>query len=255
MNETPRFTADPVLCVDLDGTLSRTDTLIETLLMLMKQKPLALFMLPIWLMRGRAAFKAAIARAVSFDPAALAYNEELVDWLRAEKAKGRRVVLATASDERIARPIAEHLGLFDDVIASDGTANRKGKAKAEALRDAYGAFSYVANDDVDVPVWEAAEEAVLVASSPAFEKRLAKRVTFARVFAPSSGRPAWRLWLKQLRIHQWAKNALLFVPLVLAHQITNPEKLAVAATAFLAFSLCASSVYVLNDLLDLGASR
>lgn len=255
MNETPRFATDAVLCVDLDGTLSRTDTLIEILLMLVKQKPLAVLLLPFWLMRGRAAFKAAIARAVRFDPEALAYNEELVDWLRTEKAAGRRIVLATAADERIARSIAEHLGIFDDVIASEGTANRKGKAKAEALREAYGAFVYVANSDVDVPVWEAAEEAVLVAGSPASGKRLTKRVAFARVFGPSSERPAWRLWARQLRVHQWAKNALIFVPLILAHQVANPEKLTLAVMAFLAFSLCASSVYVLNDLLDLGSDR
>ena len=255
MNETPQFATESVLCVDLDGTLSRTDTLIETLLMLVKQRPLAVLLLPFWLMRGRAAFKAAIARAVRFDPESLAYNEELVDWLRAEKAAGRRIVLATAADELIARPIAAHLGIFDDVMASDGTANRKGRAKAEALRNAYGNFVYVANADVDVPVWEAADGAVLVAGSPRIARRLSGRVSFARVFGPSSERPAWRLWLRQLRVHQWAKNALIFVPLVLAHQITNPEKLSIAAMAFLAFSLCASSVYVLNDLLDLGSDR
>lgn len=255
MNDTYRVATGPVLCVDLDGTLSRTDTLIETLLMLVKQKPLAVLLLPFWLMRGRSAFKAAVAGAVRFDPEDLVYNEELVDWLRAEKATGRRIVLATAADKRIAGSIAEYLGFFDDVIASDGSVNRKGKAKAEALHEAYGAFAYVANDDVDLPVWEAAEEAVLVARLRAFEKRLTKHVSFAHVFGPSSERPAWHLWLRQLRVHQWAKNALIFVPLVLAHQITDPQKLAVAAMAFLAFSLCASSVYVLNDLLDLGSDR
>ena len=255
MNETPSLQVGSVLCVDLDGTLSRTDTLIETLLMLMRQKPLALLMLPVWLMRGRAAFKAAIARAVAFDPEDLRYNEELIDWLKAEKAKGRRIVLATAADERIAQAIADHLRLFDDVIASDGAANRKGRAKADALRDAYGAFVYVANGDVDVPVWQAADGAVLVAESPRMARRLAARVNFERVFEPERAGPGWRLWLKQLRLHQWAKNGLMFVPLVLSHQIMIPEKFFSVLAGFFAFSLCASSVYVLNDLLDLGSDR
>ena len=255
MNETAQFGTDSVLCVDLDGTLSRTDTLIESLLMLMRQRPLALLMLPLWLLGGRAAFKAAVAQSVRFDPEDLTYNEELVDWLRAEKARGRRIVLATAADERIARPIAEHLGVFDDVVASDGSANRKGKAKAEALRDAYGTFVYVANGDVDVPVWEAADGAVLVAGSPRIAKRLAGRVAFDRVFEPAPAKATWRLWLKQLRLHQWAKNGLMFVPLVLSHQIADPAQFLKVLAGFFAFSLCASSVYVLNDLLDLGSDR
>ena len=255
MNEMPNLYPGSVLCVDLDGTLSRTDTLVETVLMLMRQKPLALLMLPLWLTRGRAAFKAAIARAVAFDPGDLSYNDELIDWLRAEKAKGRRIVLATAADERIAGAIAEHLGFFDEVVASDGSANRKGRAKADALRDIYGTFVYVANGDVDLPVWQAADGAVLVAGSSRVAKRLSARVTFDRVFEPVRAKARWRLWLRQLRLHQWAKNGLMFVPLILSHQILVPEKFLIVAAGFLAFSLCASSVYVLNDLLDLGSDR
>src|SRR5690349_6508835 len=104
------------ICVDLDGTLSRTDTLLEAILMLAKRSPLSLLLLPFWVLKGKAKFKAAIARRTDFDPEALCYREALVDWLSAERKRGARLVLATGANETIAKKIAKHLGIFDEVI-------------------------------------------------------------------------------------------------------------------------------------------
>jgi len=255
MNETI-MTTDCVLCVDLDGTFSRTDTLTEAVLLLLKQQPWALFLLPFWLLRGKAHCKAEIARRISFDPAALAYNEELVGWLRDEHASGRKIVLASGADRRIVEAIAAHHGIFGDVIASDGNVNMTGRAKAAALKDQFGRYAYVGNAPVDMPVWAEAEASMLAAHSDAVERALSKHVNFERVFRrEGESRSPLRLWLKALRIHQWVKNGLIFAPLALAHQIFDQTKFAAVGLAFLAFSLCASSVYLLNDLLDLGADR
>ncbi|MFZ2468332.1 MAG: UbiA family prenyltransferase [Parvibaculum sedimenti] len=255
MNETI-VTSGSVLCVDLDGTFSRTDTLTEAVLLLLKQRPWALFLLPLWLLRGKAHCKAEIARRISFDPAALAYNEDLVGWLRDEYASGRKIVLASGADRRIVEAIAAHHGFFDAVIASDGVVNMTGKAKAAILKDRFGNYAYVGNAPVDIPVWAGAEASMLAAHSDAVERALSKHVNFDRVFRrEGESRSRIRLWLKALRIHQWVKNSLLFAPLILSHQIFNEAKLVAVGLGFLAFSLCASSVYLLNDLLDLGADR
>ncbi|MCE9649100.1 MAG: UbiA family prenyltransferase [Parvibaculum sp.] len=246
----------PVLCVDLDGTLCRSDTLIEAILLLIKRRPLCLFLLPFWVFGGKARFKAEIAARVRFDADMLPYNDELVEWLRAEHAKGRRVVLASGANERIARAVATHHGFFDAVVSSDDVTNRTGTAKAAALKSSFGEFDYVGNDHVDLPVWAASREAVLASCSEKTEASLSKSIAFARVFRPQ-GRQASRLklWVKALRLHQWVKNTLMFVPLVLAHQLSDMDKLATLALGFMAFNIAASSVYVLNDLLDLSADR
>lgn len=247
--------SDCVLCVDLDGTFSQTDTLVELLLMLVKQSPLSLFLIPFWLLKGKAHFKAEVARRVHFDPAKLAYNAELVAWLRTESEGGRRIVLASGADERIVSAIAAHHGFFEAVLASDGRRNLTGRAKAAELRERFGRFAYIGNAKVDIPVWEAAEAALLSTRSPELERVLSRRLNFERVFRPVVAPSRAKLWFKALRVHQWVKNALMFVPIVLAHQLLNLEKLGTVAIGFIAFNLCASSVYLLNDLLDLGSDR
>ncbi len=244
-----------VLCVDLDGTFSRTDTLIEAVLLLLKQRPLSLFLLPFWLLKGKAHCKAEIARRIAFDPSALAYNEELIAWLRAEREAGREIVLASGADRLMVEAIAAYHGFFTGVIASDGRVNMTGRAKAEALKARFGRYDYIGNAHVDMPVWAGAEAAMLAASSADIERILSKRVSFTRVFRQERSRSRLRLWIKALRLHQWVKNSLLFAPLVLSHQIFDPVKLMTVGLGFLAFSLCASSVYLLNDLLDLAADR
>jgi 4-hydroxybenzoate polyprenyltransferase len=250
----PADPPDVPLAVDLDGTLVRTDTLHENLLVLFKHAPWLLLLLPLWVLRGKAFFKAEVARRAALDAACLPYNEELLAWLHEEKARGRRLVLATAADRRIADGVAAHLGVFSDVYASDGTVNLSGARKLARLKEALGTFDYAGNDGVDVPLWRESRQVVVV-HAPAGVLRRARGLgrEVHRVFERPRVGP--RVWVKALRVHQWAKNALVFVPLLAAHKAMQPGMLLHAVLGFAAFSLCASSVYVLNDLLDLDSDR
>src|SRR5262245_33936580 len=132
------MTRRPPIVVDLDGTLTPADTLIESLIGLIKRSPLNLLRAAWWLLRGRAGFKDAIASSAGISAARLPYREPLLAYLRAEKEKGRRIVLATAAHESIARAVSAHLGLFDEVLATKGGRNLKGESKLEAIRQRVG---------------------------------------------------------------------------------------------------------------------
>lgn len=239
------------LFIDLDGTLIRTDLLLESLLLLVKQQRRCLFWLPFWLLGGKARLKREVAARVKLDVTTLPYREELVTFLQGERRAGRRLILATAADEGVAAQVAAHIGLFDQVIASDGVVNTSGAAKLRALQQACPdrAFVYAGDARVDLKVWRGATAAVVIGEKLAAE---VERVTpLERVFA-SGWRPG-RV-LSAMRLHQWVKNLLIVVPLFLAHELSAPLVLA-AALAFLSFGLCASAVYLLNDMLDLEADR
>src|ERR1700736_4206973 len=142
------------LCIDLDGTLIKTDLLFESLARLLKQKPWLLFMVPLWCLQGKAVLKRKIARHISIDVARLPYNSALLYWLRSQKTTNRRLLLATAAEESLAKQIADYLGLFDGVLASDGLVNLTGKRKLEALQEAaHGAFEYAGNSRADLEIW------------------------------------------------------------------------------------------------------
>lgn len=246
-------TATVPLCVDLDGTLLRSDLLVESVLALLRRNPLYLFALPFWLLRGKARLKRQVSSRVRLDASTLPYDERVLAVLR--DARGRRRVLCTASDELLAAPVAAHLGLFDEVIASDGRHNANGAGKASRLVERFGrgGFDYMGNATVDLAVWRDAR-AAWVANAPA---RLA---TAAAAIAPVAGvipaeRAGLRDWLQAARLHQWLKNLLVFVPLLASHRFLEPAATLDALLAFLAFGLCASGVYLLNDLVDLPADR
>ncbi len=254
MVETPNTLAQPPLCVDLDGTLIASDMLWETMVRAMRERPTNLLRCGAWLCRGRAFLKARLAEQAKIDPATLPYRADVLEFLRDRKAAGQPLVLATASDRKIAQSIADHLGLFDDVIASDGALNCKGGAKLEAIRSRYpDGFDYMGDSAADLPLWRNVRHAYLVAPSASVRRRADRICTPARVFeSPGSLLPAL---LKLLRPHQWVKNVLVFLPLLLAHQLKDLHRWVAVLLAFLAFSLCASSVYVINDLLDVEADR
>ena len=239
------------LCVDLDGTLVRTDTLAESVLALLPT-PHALPMLAA-LARGRAGFKAHVVALAPPDPALLPYNEALLDWLRTEREAGRRLVLATASNEATAQLIAAHLGIFDEVIASSPTRNLKGAAKAEALVERFGerGFVYAGDTTADLAVWARAAAAVLVE----VPDRLAARVGVPVERRIATRPPAARALLKAMRPHQWVKNLLVFVPILTAHALTDWRSWQGGLLAFAALCAMASSIYLVNDLLDLRADR
>ena len=245
--------SEPPLCVDLDGTLIATDSLSEALLLLARKRPLDLFRLPGWILGGKARLKDEIAARVSVDVALLPYRQEVLDVLRAEKQAGRRLVLATASHRKIAEQVANHLGIFDEVVASGDGHNFKGQAKLAELERRYGPgnFDYIGDSTADLCLWKSARRAYVVSSGKVLRK--AQRVCTPYKVFPSGG--GAKPLVKALRPHQWVKNFLLFIPLILAHQLGDLHKLSHVVYAFWSFSLCASGIYIINDLLDLESDR
>lgn len=246
-----------VIFVDLDGTLIATDVLWESLLLATKHDPLIVPKLPLWAMRGRAELKRSLARLVMPDPKLLPYREDVLAFLRAEKVLGRKLVLATASDGLWAKEIAQHLSLFDDILASDGEENLKGSEKLAAIKSycqahGYEEFAYVGDDPADVPIWEQAASVYVVKPTAKLLTTVKKIREPLRVFGSRRSRVGAAI--RAMRPQQWVKNFLLFVPLLLAHEFMG-SKVLQAFWAFLVFSACASSVYLVNDLLDIEADR
>jgi len=229
-----RELSEPPLCVDLDGTLVRTDMLVETFVAAVKRSPAGALLASLALVRGRPSLKAALAERGDVDVATLPYNEPLVARLRDEHRRGRAIYLATASHETVAHRIAAHLGVFTGVIATRGDQNLKGESKARALVERFGekGYDYVGEDRHDVPAWRHAREAIV--SRP-----------------PGGG--AWPVF-RAIRAYQWTKNLLVFVPLLAAHRL-DTAAISAAALAWLAFSLAASAIYLGNDILDLQDDR
>jgi 4-hydroxybenzoate polyprenyltransferase len=242
------------LCVDLDGTLIHSDLLVESALALLSRNPLLLFSMLGWLLRGKAHLKREIAHRVTLDATHLPYNSDVVAWVREQQAL-RPVVLCTASDAELAQAVADHVGGFDAVLASDGERNLSGSQKAQLLVEHYGerGFDYVGNAKVDLKVWKYARAAITVESSSSLSQAAAAVTTVAKRFELPGA--SVRHWLKALRVHQWVKNALVFLPLLAAHRLFDIDAVLATLLAFVCFSLCASSVYITNDLLDLASDR
>lgn len=249
------------LFVDLDGTLVHCDTLHESILLLIRERPWALFSMLWWLFKGKAYFKQRVAEQVVPCAADLPYVTDFMKWLNVQHQMGRVLVLATAADTHVARAVAEHLGLFSAVLATNqqesgsGNLSREGKRNAiesYARHQGWAAWAYAGNSPDDLPVWEGASSAIAVNTPVSVLERLQRRHPDAVVFPGRS--PSIKIWLKAIRISQWAKNALLFVPLLAAH-LWSMEAWFQVAVAFVAFGLCASATYLLNDLLDLPNDR
>lgn len=242
------------LYVDMDGSLIRSDLLIESALKLLKGSLGNIFMLLGWLMQGKAHLKARIAARVELEAGTLPFNPDVLDLLRAARAAGRKVVLATASHVRYANAVAAHLGLFDAVLASTETQNLSGAAKLAAIQQhAKGPFAYVGNEAVDLLIWRQAAGAVVVTASQSLlaqARQAAPVVQWVPVPAPGIVD-----WARALRLHQWAKNLLLFMPALPLTAVLQPSTWLALCSAFVCFGLCASSVYLLNDLLDLESDR
>jgi 4-hydroxybenzoate polyprenyltransferase/phosphoserine phosphatase len=247
--------ADQVpLCVDLDGTLIATDLLVEGLVAICGNRHV-LARLPRLFATNRARFKQNVAELAELDVSLLPYNRPLLAFLREQKASGRRLVLATAADARVAQAVADHLGLFDEIISSDGEHNLKGEAKARALVARFGlhGFAYAGNESSDLAVWRVACSAVIVNAPRAVREAVGQHTPVEAQFEerPSLVRAA----LRAMRPHQWAKNLLVFVPLITAHAVTDLAGWRDAVGMFLAFCATASSIYLINDLADLSADR
>ncbi|WP_368732172.1 UbiA family prenyltransferase [Salinarimonas soli] len=242
------------LVVDLDGTLVRSDLLIETAFSELGRRPRSLVDMAAALSQGKATLKHRLSEPVDFDPAVLPYDDAVIARIEEARAEGRPVYLASASHQRLVSAVAEHLGLFDGWFASNETVNLAGAAKAAELVDAFGegGFDYIGNDRADLPVWARARNAIAIRTPAAVARRLSALAPTAEHLPHR--RPTPRTWAKMLRVHQYAKNALIFLPLLASHSLT-PGALVQALLAVVAFSLCASGVYVLNDLVDLQDDR
>ncbi|MDO9451341.1 MAG: UbiA family prenyltransferase [Stagnimonas sp.] len=243
------------LVVDLDGTLIHSDTLHESSIKFLKDSPASVFLIPFWLAAGKVNLKRQIADRTTLDVKTLPYNEAFMCWLRNQRSAGRYITLCSATHRSIAQSVADHLQLFDEVIATENDINLSGERKAAALRARYGekGFAYAGNAVSDIKVWEIAAEVIVVNAEKDLLALARKRFEVTEVFhAPVVQLATWR---KAVRLHQWLKNLLLFLPLLAAHQILNLEAWGILCIAFFAFSLCASAVYLANDLLDLESDR
>ncbi|HUE37242.1 MAG TPA: UbiA family prenyltransferase, partial [Candidatus Acidoferrum sp.] len=242
------------LCVDLDGTLIKTDVLWESLMLLLKRNPLYLVALPFWLLRGRAFLKQQIAARTELNPATLPYHPAFLDFLREERRRGRKLILTTAADGQVAQRVAHHVGLFSEVIASNGETNLRGGNKGRKLVERFGkqGFDYAGNSRVDLPVWRAARAAIVVNADEGLAQKARQFGEVSHVF--NEHKSYIGAFVKELRPHQWVKNLIIFVPLITSHKF-DATRLRDAVLAFISFSLCASAVYLLNDLVDLDADR
>lgn len=249
-SETPLF-------VDLDGSLIASDAFVESVFAGLGRGITTAVLGHAF--SGRPAIKAAAARVGAPDPSLLPYRDDVLAFLREEHARGRPLVLATAATAAVAREVARHLGIFSEVLASDERTNLKGRAKLAAVRELCAArgwdrFAYLGDSRADLPLWRAADEAYAVDPGARLRAALERDGgKLARSFRRPAVRPA--AVLAALRPHHWLKNGLLLLPVILAHRVTELPLLSGVARAIVAFSLTASAVYVLNDLVDIDADR
>ncbi len=246
--------AETPLCVDLDGTLVKSDTLLDAVLLLARQQPTSPLHWPAWLRQGKAGFKREVTARAAIDVEHLPYNLPLLEYLREERMRGRAIYLATAADAVLAERVALHLGIFDGVLASDGQLNLAGRNKLAAFRTRFpNGFTYIGNALPDMPLLEASTLPMVANPVAALQGAMRRGgVEPVRVF--QDRRSPLKSFLKAIRVHQWAKNTLVFLPPLLAHE-RSPNTVVGAVAAFFSLSFCASATYIINDLLDIEADR
>lgn len=243
------------LCVDLDGTLVDTDMVYECFLQVVRRTPWLILWMPRWILRGKQIFKLELARRSRLNFASLPYNSQVLAYLRDHRDTHCSCILVTGTNELVAQGVADHLQLFDGVLASDRDRNLTGRTKARVLAERYGKqqFDYLGNSHVDGPVWANAYTAVSVCASPRVAAlAAAKGVEHTHLPMP---RPTWRDWLSAVCLHDWGKNLVLFVPLITAQRILELPAVLACTLAFLCFGLVASGTSIINDLFHLEAAR
>ncbi len=246
----------PPLCVDLDGTLVKTDLLWESLVKQLKHAPWKLLMLPLWLFKGKGYLKERLAENAQINVSVLPYSQDLISYLEQQKnVNDREIVLCTGSYKSLANDVSTHVDIFSEVIATEDGHNLTGRNKAKLLEQRYGlqGFDYIGNEAKDMHIWSLARKALLVTDSNSLAKSVSEKFDTEKVFQHQPAK--LKTYIKALRIHQWVKNLLVFVPLALDHRILDPSAIITTTLAFLVFGLIASGTYVVNDLLDLDADR
>ncbi len=228
------------LCVSLEGALVRTNLASESLVRLLKDKPWILLFLPLWFLRGKAVLRQKLSAQCLIDARRLPYDDRVIRWLSAEKGRGRVILLTTSFDETLAREVAEHLGLFSGILTSDQIDPRSG-------------FEYAGGAEEDFDAFLGCSGAILVNASAGFTRRVGNRTRIVTSFTKQDG--GFRSYIRALRVHQWSKNILIFVPLVTSHQFLDRKLLLRGTITVVLLSLCSSAQYVLNDLIDIDSDR
>lgn len=243
------------LCVDLDGTLCKGDLTIESAFLLFKKRPITFFRFLPLLLKGKAPFKRAVAANIEMEVSTLPWNKEFLDFLTQEHARGRRILLVSASDEMLVKPVGDFHGIFEESVGSDGVNNLRSAVKKDFLVERFGeqGYDYAGNDAPDHKVWQSALNAIVVNARSSVERVARRKARVSHIFPPERSRA--NSIFRALRVHQWLKNLLVFVPLVLAHRVLEPALVLETFFAFLAFSFAASSIYLMNDAFDLEADR
>jgi len=241
------------LIVDLDGTLIKSDILFDSFVVLIKN-PILIFKAIFYLLKGKSYLKDFLSQRYDINPKLLPYNEKVVDFLRTESSE-RSIILCSASHSRYTSIIADHFGFFHSHYGTTPDFNLSGKNKAKFLVDMFGAkkFEYIGNSFTDLPIWEQADKAYVVTGS----KRLVSKVKLINdnFLVLKTAKTPIKSFFKMIRVHQWLKNVLIFIPLFTS--IIDPSFSAFILTliGFFSFSFCASSVYILNDILDINNDR
>jgi 4-hydroxybenzoate polyprenyltransferase len=260
---TPAVSTTVPVCVDLDGTLVKSDTFHDALCVLLRTHPASLLRIPAWLFAGgKARVKAEVAALAPLDAAHLPYNHPVIHYLAEQRRLGRPIYLATGADISLANRVAKHLGIFSGVLASDGAVksaetssgvNLTGNHKLAALQQRFPSFDYIGNARPDLPALAHSRQAYIANPTLGLVLGLkARKVQTARRF--QDRRPLLPAVIKAIRAHQWTKNVLLFVPLLLSHNVSL-KTIIPALEAFVCFSFIASANYVVNDLLDIESDR
>ena len=250
--------ANVPLCVDLDGTLIKADCFYESVLASLRANPLKTLMHMTALLKGKAALKAELASSVELKVDRLPFNQAVVDYILKARAEGQQVYLVTATDQHIAKAIADHFGCFDGVIASDGETNLRGENKANYLRKRFGdgQYDYIGNDATDVAVWKTARKSLIAAPNAlAIQMQTGAKAPANLELIQIEAMPLPKKIIKALRVHQWSKNLLLLLPMIAGHTWGNIGDWGLLIRGFFAMSFCASSVYLLNDTWDLESDR
>lgn len=243
------------LAVDLDRTLLKTDTLVEQTLKLLFQRPWVLPKVLFGLLKGRAELKRRLTDECVLDPSECLFDEDLVSYLREQRAGGRVLHLVTASNQRSADIVGRELGLFETATGTSSATNLKGRHKLEHLTRTFpDGFAYAGDSTADLVIWKSAKSAVLVGVSEAVRKEVGRMGTAVEADIRRD-RPRVATWLSLMRVHQWSKNLLLFVPFFLSQDYADASTILALLTGFVALSLAASGNYILNDIADIGADR
>lgn len=242
------------LCVDLDYTVLATDILTEQIIRFVQKNPLNILIIFWFLLFGKHHLKKKLNEKVEIAPNELPYRRETLDFLNAEREKGRKLILITASLHQIGEKVNKYLGIFDEVYGTKNNTNLRGKNKAKFLIETFGekGFDYLGDSRYDIPIWKKANKSYIVSNAPSLIKKVSRFNNFGKIIQV----PKITLLsiIKQLRIHQWVKNLLVFLPMVMAHSF-NQEKSMLGFIAFFAFCSISSAVYVLNDIFDLPFDR